>query len=326
MSPDASIISRSMTAPASESTCFVIPAESPKYLLARQVIDRSDAPGNGYPIRVFSAGDDDEFKAFQETIIPVFRQLEWDQYDVRHAEMRFIEATNHSLSSDDHELLLSYYRGEIEHASIISLIKDIDPKEVEKVLVPYRKKACTKFNALEQSDNESWSIRKQAPGSVHQHVAQNDYRSIARTYGQIPDEIINHPIFVRLLSNVIYMAKESRTAATAMQITAWMMSCYTWTKGPTTNSPEGIHQDGADYIVSAYVIERTNVIGGTSRVFREDDLENSLMKFQLRPGEGLFQADAGSPLWHDATHIEIADERQPFGVRSLLGFDVDITG
>ena len=38
------------------------------------------------------------------------------------------------------------------------------------------------------------------------------------------------------------------------------MHCYQHQNA--TNAPEGIHQDGADYIVSALVLERKNIKGG----------------------------------------------------------------
>lgn len=306
------------------SSTFTVRSYCPIYLLAKDMTAPAETGDVVHPIRVFKIASDDDFKAFQHVIIPAFRELEWDEYDVRQAERQFIESANFDLKPEDHTLLLSYYRGEIGHDEIAPLLENMTIADAEKILVPYRKKACRVFNATKQEDG--WLVEKLPEGSVLQNVAKNDYRSIERKYKSIPENIIDHSVFKDLVSHVIHMTKESRPTATTMRLTAWMMSCYTWTNGPTTNSPEGTHQDGSDFIVSAYVIERTNVVGGSSRIFHASDLKQPIMKFLLSPGEGLFQADASSPLWHDVTHIEIADERQPFGVRSLIGFDVWVTG
>lgn len=37
-----------------------------------------------------------------------------------------------------------------------------------------------------------------------------------------------------------------------------------------TNSPEGIHQDGMDCIVSAFVVESRNICGAKSIVYLDD--------------------------------------------------------
>lgn len=305
---------------------FVVRSYCPIYLLAKDMTTAAETGDTVHPIRVFKIASDEEFKAFQHVIIPAFRELDWDEYDVRQAERQFIESANFELKPEDHTLLMSYYRGEVAHEVIAPLLENMSEADAEKIMVPYRKKACRVFVAKNIEGCSDWLVEKMPEGSVHQNVAQNDYRSIERKYKSIPDHIIEHTVFKDLLSHLIHMTKESRPDAKSMHITAWMMTCYTWTNGPTTNSPEGIHQDGANFIVSAYVIERTNVVGGASRIFHAGNLKQPIMKFLLSPGEGLFQADATSPLWHDVTHIEIADERQPFGVRSLIGFDVYVNG
>ncbi|MCB0335058.1 MAG: 2OG-Fe dioxygenase family protein [Bdellovibrionales bacterium] len=83
------------------------------------------------------------------------------------------------------------------------------------------------------------------------------------------------------------------------------------------------HQDGADFIVSALVVDRDNITGGTSRVFA-DDTETIVLEHTLEPGVGIFQEDAGSRLWHDVTPVTLADSTKGEGKRSLIGFDIEI--
>ena len=37
-----------------------------------------------------------------------------------------------------------------------------------------------------------------------------------------------------------------------------------------SNAPEGIHQDGSDYIVSALVVDRGNIVGEISKIYGPD--------------------------------------------------------
>jgi len=88
--------------------------------------------------------------------------------------------------------------------------------------------------------------------------------------------------------------------------------------------PEGIHQDGADYIISGLVMEREGIVGGESTVYGPDR-STPYLRTVLQPGQGLFQADAGSPLWHGVSPIRVdPDSDQPEGHRSIFGFDIHV--
>ncbi|KAA1243637.1 2OG-Fe dioxygenase family protein [Mycobacterium simiae] len=45
---------------------------------------------------------------------------------------------------------------------------------------------------------------------------------------------------------------------------------------------------------------------------------------ELSDGEGIFQADRGTDLWHEVTAIKAMDGNKP-AYRSSLGFDVSVT-
>lgn len=88
----------------------------------------------------------------------------------------------------------------------------------------------------------------------------------------------------------------------------------------SSNSPEGIHQDGMDYIVSALVVERNNVSGGKSIIYGADAI-TPLLNITLQSGQGIFQPDKGTELWHEVTPISLINPNEP-GYRSTIGFDV----
>jgi len=85
---------------------------------------------------------------------------------------------------------------------------------------------------------------------------------------------------------------------------------------PAHNSPEGIHRDGCDYIVSAMVVMRNNVIGGESIIYDKNKMIN--YKTILDDQEGIYQEDTKQ--WHYVTPIETIGKG--LGFRDILGIDI----
>lgn len=88
-------------------------------------------------------------------------------------------------------------------------------------------------------------------------------------------------------------------------------------------APEGIHQDGVDYIVSALVLERENVRGGESYIEnREEYTKRQRYETLLKEGEGLFHSDRGSGIWHGVKPVKSIEPSEP-AYRTILGFDIE---
>ena len=84
------------------------------------------------------------------------------------------------------------------------------------------------------------------------------------------------------------------------------------------NSPEGIHRDGADYIVSAFVINRYNIEGGESIIYNKN--KQTIYKTILEDKEGIYQEDIDQ--WHYVTPISTFNEG--LGFRDILGVDITL--
>jgi hypothetical protein len=82
------------------------------------------------------------------------------------------------------------------------------------------------------------------------------------------------------------------------------------------NSPEGIHRDGADYIVSALVVNRHNVEGGESIIYNKQT--EPVYKTILDTKEGLYQEDIEQ--LHYVTPISTHNEG--IGFRDIVGLDI----
>jgi hypothetical protein len=112
-------------------------------------------------------------------------------------------------------------------------------------------------------------------------------------------------------------------AITSMTVCVHFTQIIASPNNTATNSPEGIHQDGMDYVVSALVIDRENVSGGKSIIFSANDAGKVLFETTLKPGHGIFQPDKGTDLWHIVEPITALDKTRP-AYRSTIGFDFEL--
>ena len=126
-----------------------------------------------------------------------------------------------------------------------------------------------------------------------------------------------HPFllnFITLASELTYMNHYPPIQNLSIDVHQVRQICYPELN--SHNSAEGIHQDGADFIVSAFVLNRQNISEGKSIIFNKykDEIYNTT----LHNGEGIFQED--KELWHYVTPIQANDNF--IGYRDILGIDI----
>lgn len=278
-----------------------------------------------FPIKIFTVADlgVDQEKLLR-SLLPSYEMLTWDYYDVRREQIDLIQKHGPALTEQEQVLVRDYYRGVITADAVRPLTArlDVETQAAIAALTPYRRRHVTNFVCRRASGNE-WKIEIKPSSAVAQNVDAVDYRSIQRVFPAIMPEVWNLVEFQKLLRGLARLAESVEPGMDAFEGTCWQNGIVARQKKSASNSPEGIHQDGSDYIVSALVLERKNVTGGMSRVFGPDK-KTTLLEHVLMPGEGIFQADAGSPLWHDVTPVSIDDTTQAAGVRNMLGFDINI--
>ncbi|MBM2810645.1 MAG: hypothetical protein HW416_1404, partial [Chloroflexi bacterium] len=79
------------------------------------------------------------------------------------------------------------------------------------------------------------------------------------------ENVTSHPEFLKLLSSLASMATSINPAARKFSVTMHQVSIVTDVDTLGDNSPEGIHQDGSDFIVSALVVWREGITAGQTR-------------------------------------------------------------
>jgi hypothetical protein len=144
----------------------------------------------------------------------------------------------------------------------------------------------------------------------------------------MPLFVTQHPEFQKLLGGIAGKVAQFEKRKVSMRITVHQVQSLVYRTQPGDNAPEGTHQDGADYIISALVIEERGIRGAMSKVYFRDPVskeETMLLRHDLKVGEAIFQADKGTPLWHDVSPMSLV-EGSPYkvGSRSILGFDIQL--
>ncbi len=274
-------------------------------------------------IRVFSVeGIGIDREAFRCELAPTFSDLKWDLYDVRRMQLAFL----HERLPDNRPEIEAFYPFFFtEQAALTDIAHLLDRLSLQDrrrlhELQPYRRRSMARF--VLSRFGSGWRIQREGHSAFVQNTP--DYRSAARMFEPMAAEVSGAPAFQAVLHGIARIVQGVQPTLRAFELTVHQVCLIARPGVPADNSPEGIHQDDADYIVSALVVERRNVSGGESRIFSADK-QTCLLRMILQEGQGLFQADRGSELWHDVTPIRTTEAIGDVdGVRCTFGFDIRI--
>ncbi|MDP3763795.1 MAG: 2OG-Fe dioxygenase family protein [bacterium] len=286
-----------------------------------------------YPIRVFELlglGTN----GLINDLAPTFSMLSWDQYDVKRGQVAVIKRCFPESAQRLDTFLADYYANKVSLHNVGDFIVKMSIEDRWKMerIRPRRKRSIAKFilnRRLSMGDARPywWEIARVPAQSFSQDAPSEagDVRALVRVFDEASGLVVSLIYSHDLLRSLAEMVNEVKPRAKQLTITMHQVCIFAELEHDGDNSPEGIHQDGSDYIVSALVVERDGILGGESIVYGPDK-KTEYLRHTLLPGQGLFQADKGTPLWHDVTPI-LEDPATPptYGKRSILGFDIDVT-
>ena len=280
------------------------------------------------PLRVFnlrSLGINQE--RFLRDMSIAFCGLHLDPYDGKRGKVKFLEEHFPNEGKRLRNFLAGYYADTTdlrELSDLLGRLTSEDRNEFDRIgMTGRRKRAIARFMLANRGPTTPWNIVRVPAGPFTQQVG--DARALVRTFHEAGREIASHPDVERIIFALAEMVQELQSEAHFLQIQIHPMFVFADLMNSGDNSPEGIHQDGEDYIVSALVIERAGITEGSgeSTVYALDK-ETVLLRRVLQPGEGIFQADRNK-LWHYVTPVREDPRVAPdFGHRSILGFDIRI--
>lgn len=147
-----------------------------------------------------------------------------------------------------------------------------------------------------------------------------DYRHEERKFKELPDRLFDENLIKIIKFIFLEIRKFLVFSEARLIIHHVLVECVNGDSA--TNSPEGIHQDGMDCIVSAFVVESRNICGAKSIVYLEDK-KTKIFQTTLKEGRGILQVDKDSCLWHEVTAITPINEDLP-AFRSSIGLDIEI--
>lgn len=268
--------------------------------------------------------------AFLSFFKPYFDELEDDLYLIRQQQMQFLEEAFKVDLDEINALHQGYFEGSISEESLRKWLEQLNSSQeaiYKKLSTVTRQRSIASF--VVSLDPEIIEVNRVFETDFQQEVT--DFRVWKRVFAQAPKAVVEHDFFYELLTKFALMVKEIHPEIQQVKFTAHFMRTVAQKAIPGENSPEGIHEDGAQYIVSALVINRENVKGGESRIYEKPACNTQSLIYQkaLEAGEFIFQADAGeektfgNDLWHNVSAIEPVDDTQ-LGIRDIIGLDIDI--
>jgi len=273
-------------------------------------------------------------KEFIDQFAPYFEELAWDEYDPKRLQIEYLTKQFPKAKSAIRQYFKEYYTGQTTITPFKKWIKKLSKKQQKefKTIQPWRRRSVATFKV--QQTKNSFSIQRLPPSQFAQAVDDTDIRSWPRIFQEAPPHHVETSLFYQFLIQIFRLVQSVEDNIRKVHITAHFMSVKATADTPGNNSPEGAHEDGAAYIVSALVINRFNVSGGETQILekRKKGKKEIILRHILQPGEFAFQADTGeekifgNDLWHHVTPFYKTDKKVGDGWRDIIGLDVVIKG
>lgn len=281
------------------------------------------------PITVLNVGQYGvNVDAFQHQMREAYSEFEWDSYLLQQNKISLIKEVipRESLAHVSNDTWYGIYTGVIQNPELYTVFPGLSSSDKSRIeaLVPTRKRCMSEYS---MHWNGKWNIERIPSSLVSQTKAliasdgEIDYRQSLRKFKELPGELFDSNLRA-LLVGVADMVRETKHSIQNLNVSVHNTVVYCHPQQLVTNSPEGIHQDGVEFIVSALVVERNNISGGKSVIYGRDK-RTKLLQVELQAGQGIFQADLGTELWHEVTPITAIDKTKS-GYRSTIGFDVTL--
>jgi hypothetical protein len=281
------------------------------------------APG---PINEFNLCDFGiDLDVFLQQIGPTFESLPVDIYEKRRQEVSFLKNRFPEHQAVLNTFFFDYMSSKASLNDLSNIITTLSGSELfalEQVgAVRHRSiaKFDVSFNEENQKDAKSmFKIeRVSAAGFVQMTNKSADFRAIPRYFAEASEQVTNNGSVQKLLRSVVAKVKEQRHEPIhSLELTLHQVIVSVDAETPFI-LPDGVHQDGADYIVSAIPVIMSNVVAPLSTVY--DANLNPILETQLGIGQGLLHDDR--TYWHSVSTLCSSNAA---GKRGTLGLDVQL--
>ncbi len=287
------------------------------------------------PIRIGSLTDLAINKAdFIASFKPFFdADLMDDEYLVKNNQIAFLKSIFIEDRISLEKIHQDYFEGKLSKTVLNPWIDKLSENQKKEFLILSkitRQRNISSFTVEKSSkkQRDNLLVKRIEAKSFKQDVS--DFRVWKRVFKQASKASVENELFKTLLKQVFLLISEIHPTVQKIKITSHFMRTISDIQIKGENSPEGVHEDGAKYIVSALVINRTNILGGETQIFEAiSEKKELIFNTILEAGEFAFQADTGeekefgTDLWHYVTPIQPINLAEK-GVRDIIGFDIEI--
>ncbi len=265
-------------------------------------------------------------QAFLNDLRPTFSVLHLDPYDAKRSKVELLKKRFPEEMERLDVFLSDYYANRKDLAAVYDLIRQLegsDRNELDRIgMTGRRKRSVARFNLRRAGTR--WDIERISAKQYRQNVESSDPRALVRVFHEMEPPTASHPDVRRLMMCLAEIVGELHPECSNLRMNVHQVFIFADILSAGDNAPEGVHQDGVDYIVSALVIERAGIVGGESIVYGLDG-KTEYFRRTLAEGEGILQSDR--KLWHYVTPIRENPAVPPdYGHRSILGFDIELAG
>lgn len=258
--------------------------------------------------------DRQDLLCFQHT----FDELPSDEYERKLRQIEFLKARFPDESARLNPLLGAYYLSGSALDAVHDLLAHLSAEELRtfKEMPVRRRRTIAKFEATCAPDG-SIEIERVESGVFIQMYPPSDHPlSLPRHFCECSEELTESHGFKLLLQSVCAEIF-SHSPAKSLTLIVHQVTMIATKETPFV-LPDGIHQDGADYIVSAIPIVLEDVNAPTSTVYDLD--KQPLLQTKLQVGEGLLHDDR--LYWHSVSDLHATGA---IGRRGTFGFDIRVT-
>jgi hypothetical protein len=258
-------------------------------------------------------------------------EYEWDHYLLRQNRMEFLKKNLSASVWDtyDSQFWSDYYQAKVADSDLEVLITQLSSEQQQKfyAIRATRKRMVSRFNLSLSEQESTWKVTRIPTGGFSQYNAltandEQDYRLSERFFKELPDFLDDDDLHKILRSISAMLVNTLDLKPNSLDIIVHHTLVYCFNNETGTNSPEGIHQDGMDYVVSALVIERHNIQGAKSIIYGQD-AKTKILELTLHSGQGILQPDDKTDLWHEVTPITCLATKKS-GYRASMGFDISV--
>jgi hypothetical protein len=257
--------------------------------------------------------DPKDFGAIKHT----FDNLPEDIYERKLRQVQFLNARFPDCKERLGSFLADYYASDTALSAINDVLSKLSAAEQKHFadIASSRRRTISKF-MIERTPNHSVRLERVSAGVFSQTYAHgNSPLYLPRVFQESSSELTEEPGF-RTLLHILCKEALEYTDAKSMTLVVHQVTTSATSDHPFV-LPEGVHQDGADFIVSAIPIVMENVEIPASTVY--DKEHTPIFTSHLQIGEGLFHDDHS--YWHSVSDLHATAKQ---GKRGTLGFDIRI--